>query len=93
MPDSQHAGKIISDLVLSLVLAVHVINKLVECLNDSAHVNLVLCVHAFSQFVRHVTIDILTSRDQILFDASQRVMLLDIQVNNLVRYDTHSLQR
>lgn len=93
MSDSEHAGKIISDLVLRLVLAVHGVDKLVKGLLDRIHIDLVLDVHALSQLICHIPIDILARRDQVLLDPRQRVMLLHIQVNNLVRNDTHSLER
>ena len=93
MSDTQHAGQVISDLILSLVRAVHMVDKLIERLYNSCHINLVLRVHALSQLVRHVTIHILTRCNQILFDAGQGVVLLDLQVNNLVWNDSDSLQR
>ena len=92
MPDTQHAGQVIGDLILSLVCTVHMVDEPVERLYYRTHIDIILRVHAFGQFVCHVAIDILTSCDQILFYASQRVMLLDLQVNNLVWYDGHSLQ-
>lgn len=92
MPDSQHACKIISHFILWLVLAVHCVDELIERLLYGLHIDLVLVVHALSQLVCHITVDILASRNQVLLYPRQRVMLLNIQVDYLVRNDTHSLK-
>ena len=93
MSNPEHARQVVCDLVLWLVLAVHGVNELIECLLHRVHVDLVLDVHTLGKFVRHVTVHVLARRDQVLLDPRQRVMLLHLQVDYLVRYDTHSLQR
>ena len=92
MPDSQHASKVISHLILWLVLAVHCVDELIEGFLYGSHIDLILVVHALSQIVCHITVDILTGRDQVLLYPRQRVMLLYIQVDYLVWDYAHSLQ-
>lgn len=71
MTDTEHAGQVVSDLVLGLILAVHLIDELVESLTHGVHVNLVLLEHSFGNFVSHIAINILASGHEVLLYASQ----------------------
>lgn len=68
---AQHTGEIVGNLVLSFVLAVHVVDELIECFGDRVHVNLILHEHTLRKLVSHVAIDVLACRDQVLLDARQ----------------------
>ena len=68
MADAEHAGQVVSNFVLLLVTAVHLVDKLVESLNDGGHVDLVLLEHPFSDFISHITVDILACGNQVLLD-------------------------
>ena len=92
MPDAQHSRQVVGHLVLRLVLAIHVVDELVERLCDRVHIDFVLLVHALGELISHVAIHVLTRGDQVLLDARQRVVLLHLQVDDLVWDDSHALQ-
>ena len=92
MSDTEHTSKVICNLVLRLVLAVHIVDELVECFSDSVHIDFIFHVNAFGKIICHVTVHILTRGDQVLLDARKRVVLFDLQVDDFVRDDSHTLQ-
>ena len=63
MADAEHACQVVSNFVLLLVAAVHLIDELVEGLDNGGHVDLVLLEHSLSNLVSHITVDILARGD------------------------------
>ena len=71
MTDTEHAGQVVSALVLGLILAVHLVDELVESLTDGIHVDFVLLEHSFGNFVSHIAVNILAGGHEVLLYASQ----------------------
>lgn len=92
MANTQHAGQVVSHLVLGLLRAIDRVDELVEGVFDSSHIDLVLLVHPLGDLISHVTVDILILRHQVLLDLGKRGMLPDVQVDELVWNDAHLLQ-
>ena len=71
MADTEHTSQIVCNFVLSLILAVHLVDELVECLNNRSHVDLIFLIHSLGNLISHITVDILTSGYEILLNTSQ----------------------
>lgn len=93
MTDPEHAGKIIGNFILRTLTAVNRVDELVECVHNGVHVDFILIDNALGNFVSHVTIDVGGSRHEVLLDAGERSVLLDVEVDELIGNDAHPLER
>ena len=92
MTDPEHACKIIGYLVLSALAAVNPVDELIECFADCVHVDVILVKNTLCNLIGHITVDVSRCRDQVLLDAGEGGVLLDVKVDELVGDDAHSLQ-
>jgi len=92
-PDSEHAGQVISDILLLLVVAVVEVDKLTE---GSVHFSLVdvpLAVQGLGDLLKFLSVELLVNLSAILTDTSKTHSFVDAQVDELVGHDAQLLQR
>lgn len=91
-PDSEHAGQVIGNVLLLLVVAVVEVDELAESGVDLSLVDIPLAVEGFGDLLQFLAVELLVDFSAILTDASKTHTFGNAQVDEFVGDDTQLLE-
>lgn len=91
-PDSEHAGQVIGNVLLLLVVAIVEVDELVESGVDLSLVDVPLTVERLGDLLQLLTIELLVHFSTILTDTSKTHTFGDAQVDEFVGHDAQLLE-
>ena len=87
MSNAEHAGQIICHVVLGLIVAVNIVEEVIEDLNHCLLINFKLLVLPLGYLFGHITIDIVIGGHEVLLDSCECCVFPHLQIDDLVGYD------
>ena len=89
---AEHARQIVSHVLLSSIMTVHVVDELSKDFKNGRVVDFKLLIYPFRDGVSGIAVDVLASCNEVLLYACQCCMLPYIQIDDLVGNNCHALE-